>query len=187
MAVRKDNRQATTRQYVVFRLGDVHVGVHILQVLRVLPRLPVTRVPRAPDFLMGVVNDHGEIVPVVDLKRRMELSDAESSHDDANLRVDTPGGNRQDRRIIVVEQQDQIVGMLVDAVVGLWHLEDDAIAPPPEMVAEVNGVYLSGVAHYEGKLIVLLDLERILTLEEEREMATWQQARDREGGDADDH
>jgi purine-binding chemotaxis protein CheW len=150
----------TGKQYVVFRLGETQFGVAIGQVLRIVRLTPITRVPRAPHFLEGVINYHGQAVPVVDLKKRLALPSGEEYGDAA--------------RVLIVELETQSIGMLVDAVAGISRLPDEAIEPPPEMVAQVNGVYLAGVAHHEYKgeerLIVLLDLNRVLTVEEVTEV-----------------
>ena len=111
----------------------------------------------------GVINYHSQVVPVVDLKKRMALPDGEEG--DA-------------ARILIVELATQSIGMLVDAVVGISRLPDESIEPPPEMVAQVNGVYLTGVAHNEERLTMLLDLSRVLTVEEIGEMDVWQVGRD---------
>lgn len=159
-------RTAARNQYVVFRLGETQFGVEIRQVLRIVRLAPITRVPRAPHFLEGAINYHGQIAPVVDLKKRLALSDEEEYGDKA--------------RILIVELGEQTIGMLVDAVVGISRLPDESIKPPPEMVAQVNGVYLTGVAHHEERLIVLLDLSRVLTVEEVTEMSAWQAKRDQQ-------
>lgn len=156
-------------QYVVFRLGETQFGVAIGQILRIVRLTPITRVPRAPHFLEGVINYRGQVVPVVDLKKRLALPGEEEYGDAA--------------RILIVELEDQPIGMLVDAVVRILRLPDDSIAPPPEMVAQVNGVYLTGVAHHDERLVVLLDLSRVLTVEEVAEMNDWQAGSDEHGRD----
>ena len=150
----------TGNQYVVFRLGETQFGVAIGQVLRIVRLTPITRVPRAPHFLEGVINYRGQVVPVVDLRKRLALPGEEEYGDAA--------------RILIVELEDQPIGMLVDAVVRILRLPDDSITPPPEMVAQVNGVYLTGVAYHDERLVVLLDLSRVLTVEEVAEMSDWQ-------------
>jgi len=151
--------RATGDQYVVFRLGETQFGVAIKQVLRIVRLTPITRVPRAPHFLEGVINYRGQAVPVVDLKKRLALSGGEEYGDAA--------------RVLIVELETQSIGMLVDAVAGISRLPDEAIEPPPEMVAQVNGVYLTGVARHEQRLVVLLDLGRVLAVEEVAEVEAW--------------
>jgi len=138
-------------QHVIFRLDGSEFGVEIDQVLRIMRLMEVTRVPRAPSFLEGVVNVHGEMVPVVDLKKRFEL----------------PWQEYGDKaRILVVEVEDQTVGMIVDSVTEITWIATSAIEPPPEMVAEINGVYLTGLGRLDDRLIIILDLSRVLTTEE---------------------
>lgn len=153
-------RRMTGKQYVVFRLGETQFGVEISQVLRIVRLTPITRVPHAPHFLEGMINYHGQVVPVVDLKKRLALSEGNEYSDRA--------------RILLVELGPQPIGMLVDTVTGILRLPDESIEPPPEMVAQVNGVYLTGVTHHEDRLIVLLDLSRLLTVEEVAEVEEWE-------------
>ncbi|MBU0511031.1 MAG: chemotaxis protein CheW [Chloroflexi bacterium] len=152
-------KRTTGNQYVVFFLGETQFSVEISQMLRIVRLTPITRVPHAPHFLEGMINYHGQVVPVVDLKKRLALLDGEAYSDKA--------------RILIVELGTQPVGMLVDSVVGILRLPDESIEPPPEMVAQVNGVYLTGVTHHEDRLIVLLDLSRLLTIEEVAEVEEW--------------
>jgi len=159
-------RRMTGSQYIVFRLGETQFGVEISQVLRIVRLTPITRVPRAPHFLEGVINYHGRVAPVVDLRKRLALPAAE--YGDA-------------ARILIVELETQTIGMLVDSVVGIIRLPEEAIQPPPEMVAQVNGVYLTGVTHHQERLVVLLDLSRVLTVEEVAEVEGWQVERETRG------
>ena len=150
-------------QYIVFALQETRFVVPILQVLRITRKLPMTRVPRAPDFLEGVVNDHGQVVPVVDLRRRMALSGAPEDEDAVRLLIlelpATAGG------------VDQVVATMVDAVVGITRIAASEFQPAPAMVAQVNGVYLRGVARVDERLVMLLDLARILTIDEAAEVS----------------
>ena len=138
-------------QYVIFRLDESEFGVEIAQVVRIIRLMKITRVPRAPRFLEGVVNVHGEMVPVVDLKKRFELPWREYGYK---------------ARILVVEVEGQTVGMMVDLVTEITWIPTSTIEPPPEMVAEISGVYLTGLGRLDDRLIIILDLSRVLTTEE---------------------
>lgn len=142
-------------QYVIFRLGDSEFGVQIAQVQRITRLMEVTRVPRAPSFLEGVVNVHGEMAPVVDLKKRFELPWQEYG---------------DEARILIVEVEGQTVGMIVDSVTEIAWIPTSAIEPPPEMVAEISGVYLTGLGRLDDRLIIFLNLSRVLTTEEIEEL-----------------
>jgi len=145
-------------QFVIFQLGPSYFGVPIVQVVRILRMMDITRVPRAPGFLEGVINVEGDIVPVVSLKKRFELEYEETDPRQA--------------RILIVEVKDQIVGMIVDAVTGITWVPVSAIEPPPSMVADISGVYLTGIARHEGRLLIMLDLSRVLTTEEVSQLET---------------
>jgi len=118
-----------------------------------------------------VINYHGQVVPVVDLKKRLALDGGEEYGDAARILIVELKASAE------LSRAAQSIGMLVDAVVKIARLPDESIEPPPEMVAQVNGVYLTGVAHYEyedaERLVVLLDLSRVLTVEEVAEVEAW--------------
>lgn len=143
------------RQYVIFRLDSTEFAVPIEEVTRILRLTKCTRIPRAPAFLEGVINLHGDIVPVVDLRKRFQLAGTPSD---------------DEARIVVVEMDDQRVGLIVDAVTEILRLPPAAIDPPPAMVADINGVYLAGVATQDDRLFIILDLSRVLTTEEITEL-----------------
>ena len=168
----KPNEQPVAEQHVIFALQDSHFAVTIRQILRITPMLPLTRVPRAPDFLEGVINDHGQVVPVVDLRKRMALSGAAENEDKI--------------RILILELSPtasgkaQTIGLVVDKVVGISRIAGTDIQPPPAMVAQVNGVYLTGVTQLAGKVVMMLDLDRILTIEEASRVGYWRSQDDAE-------
>ena len=148
-------RQEETTQIIVFKLGEEEFGVDILQV-REIEKLDqgITRVPKAP-FVEGVINLRGEIIPIVDLRVRFGLTVPELG---------------LDSRVIIVEVGEALVGMLVDAVVEVLRIPVSAIEPPPPITKGVDSYYLAGVAKLEDRLIVLLNLERTLSPEEEKEL-----------------
>ena len=150
-------------RYVIFALESTRFAASIHQVLRITPRLPMTRVPRAPEFLEGVINDHSQVVPVVDLRKRMALADAATE----------AGADQEKSRILILELEDQVLGLLVDSVLEVARIAGSTIKPPPPMVAQVNGVYLTGVAQIDDHVVLLLDLERILSVDEVDEVASW--------------
>ena len=150
-------------QYVIFALESTRFAASIHQVLRITPRLPMTRVPRAPEFLEGVINDHSQVVPVVDLRKRMSLAEA----------VAGAGVDQERSRILILELEGQVLGLLVDTVLEVARIDGSIIKPPPPMVAQVNGVYLTGVAQIDDHVVLLLDLERILSVDEVDEVDNW--------------
>ena len=147
-------------KYLTFRLGGETHGLPILKVQEIIGMQTVTRIPRTPSFVRGVINLRGKVIPVVDLRHRLGLAH------------DVLYGDKA--RIIIVDLGAQYTGMLVDAVTGIWRLPPDSSKPPPKKGTQVDGIYLSGVAHYDGRNILLLDLGRVLTVNEVNQVNAWQ-------------
>jgi purine-binding chemotaxis protein CheW len=148
-------------QYIVFLIGSTRFGVSIHQALRITNLLPITRVPGAPSFLEGVVNDHSQVIPLIDLGKRMALPGISTQHADA-------------ARILMVEVENQVIGMLVSAVVGITRIPLSDILSPPSFVSQVNGLYLNGVVRTDTQLTMIINLDQVLTLEENDDVANWQ-------------
>ena len=157
MATAVTEHREETMQILVFKLGDEEYGVDILQA-RGIEHLDqgITRVPKAPVFVEGVINLRGEIVPIVDLRKRFGL-------------VVRPIGF--DSRVIVVEVDNNLVGMVIDALVEVLRVPVGSIEPAPEITKGVDAYYLSGVAKLDKRLIVLLNLGHALSAQEAQEIS----------------
>ncbi len=141
------------RQLVVFQLGGELYGVEISRVHEIIRLQTVTRVPRAPAFVEGVINLRGKVIPVVDLRRRFGLPTAE--HTRAS-------------RIVVVEIGDQVVGIIVDGVSEVLRVGESTVEPPSPVVAGIDSEYIHGIAKLPDRLVILLDLDRVLARDERR-------------------
>ncbi|MDK2877497.1 MAG: purine-binding chemotaxis protein CheW [Thermoanaerobacteraceae bacterium] len=139
------------RQFVEFKLGEEEYGVDILQVKTIERMMPVTRVPKAPSFVEGVINLRGEIVPVIDLKKRFDLP---------------PGQITDNTRIIIVTLEDITVGMIVDSATEVIQLPQEAIEPAPTITNGIDSNFLDGVGKLDGKLLILLNLSKVLKPQE---------------------
>lgn len=138
-------------QLVIFQLGSESYGVDI-QRAREIVRVPqITRVPRAPEFIEGIMNLRGTIIPVIDLRQRFRLGRSERS---------------ESTRIIVVELGEQTVGMIVDAVSEVLHLDADKVEDPSPYMTGVDSRFITGVGNLGDRLIILIDLEKVLSFEE---------------------
>jgi purine-binding chemotaxis protein CheW len=140
---------ADERQLVVFQLGAELYGVEISRVHEIIRLQSVTRVPRAPAYVEGVINLRGKVIPVVDLRRRLGLPTAE--HTRAS-------------RIVVVEIGDQVVGVIVDGVSEVLRVNGASIEPPSPVVAGLEAEHINGIAKLTDRLVILLDLDRVLAL-----------------------
>ena len=136
-----------TEQLVVFELAGELYGVNISTVKTIVRMQEITNIPRTPDFVEGVINLRGSIIPVIDLRKRFALP---------------IGENTKASRIVVVLAVDQTIGMVVDAVAETLKLHADAIEPPSPVVASIDSEFLRGVGKDGDRLVVLLDLDKIL-------------------------
>ena len=145
------------QQLVVFQLGAELYGVEIARVHEIIRLQTVTRVPHAPAFVEGVINLRGKVIPVVDLRRRFGLPLAD--HTRAS-------------RIVVVEIGDQVVGIVVDGVSEVLRVNKGTIEPPSPVVAGIESDYLHGIAKLPERLVILLNLDRVLARDERRALET---------------
>jgi purine-binding chemotaxis protein CheW len=138
-------------QLVSFKIGEEEFGVDILKVQEINRMLEVTRVPNAPEYVDGVINLRGKVIPIIDLRRRFGM---ERKEKDKNT------------RIVVVELGGKIVGFVVDAVNEVLRIPKSVTEPPPPIVAGIEADYITAVGKLEDRLLILLDLERVLGNEE---------------------
>jgi purine-binding chemotaxis protein CheW len=138
-------------QLVSFKIGNEEFGVDILQVQEINRLVDVTRVPNAPDFVEGVMNLRGRIVPVVNLRKRLGLEKRE---------------NDKDTRIVVVEIEGKTIGFIVDSVSEVLRVSKSVVEPPPELISGIDSEYIIGIAKLENRLLILLDLKKVLNVEE---------------------
>jgi purine-binding chemotaxis protein CheW len=147
MAEQQDT--ATEMQLVVFDLATEYYGVDIGDVREIIRMQTVTRVPGAPPFVEGIINLRGQVIPVVDLRKRLELDVSEQT---------------ADSRIVWVTINNQDVGVIVDAVTEVLRIPVSSIEPPSSMVSSVESDYLRGIAKLEDRLIILLDMGKVLAM-----------------------
>ena len=140
-------------QAVGFYLGDDEYAIYINKVREIVPMTDIRKIPKSPQFVEGVINIRGKIIPVLDLRKRFDLSITET--------------NRQSFKILIVELEKNQVGLIVDNVSEVMKFyADDNEKAPPMFSANISSQYIQGVAKIENKLIILLDIERLLSFEE---------------------
>ena len=151
MAEMQKRQDIDLLQLVTFSIGDEEFGVDILKVQEIIRTMEITKVPRAPMFVEGVINLRGKVIPIIDLRKRFGLET--KSHD-------------KNTRIIVIEITNMIVGFVVDSVSEVLRIPASTVEPPPPVVAGLESEYISGVGKLEDRLLILLDLNRLLSREE---------------------
>ena len=153
MAEEKDESLAEKAgKYLTFTLGDEVYGLEILKVQEIIGMMSVTRVPRTPDFIRGVINLRGKVIPVVDLRIKFGLD----AKDDTEKTV-----------IIVVQvirdSQPVTMGTIVDEVSEVMDIEAGQIEPPPQLGADVDTDFILGMGKIADKVVMLLDADKVLT------------------------
>jgi purine-binding chemotaxis protein CheW len=148
-AVQADALPAAALHLLTFGLDREEFGIPVTQVREVIRVTEITRVPQVPPHVRGVTNLRGRILPVVEIRTRLGLEPA----------IVTPVS-----RIVVVEVLARVLGLLVDRVSQVTRLPADSVAPPPEEVVSAETDYVTGVARWDSRLIILLDLDKVLPL-----------------------
>ena len=142
-------------QLVTFRLGEEEYGVDILKVHEINRMMDITAVPNAPKCIEGVINLRGKVIPVINLRRKFGLP-----HKEADARS----------KIVVVDV-GMAAGIIVDSVSEVLRINSDVIEPPPPMTAAIGSEYILGVGKLKERLLILLDIERLLGASEGDMMA----------------
>jgi len=133
---------------IVFSIGSEEYGVEVEHVQTIERMLPITRVPNTPDFVKGVVNLRGVVIPVIHLASRFGLQESEPT---------------DQSRIVMIKYGDLEIGFIVDAANDVMDIDSDTVEEPPEVVGGIRAKYLRGIAKVgEGRLLVLLNLSEVL-------------------------
>ena len=142
---------AESVQLVSFRLAEEEYGVEITKVQEIILPGEITRVPRTPDYIKGLINLRSEVIPVVDLRRRFGLPAQEAT---------------DETRIMVINVRGKTLGMIVDAVSEVLRVSQAQIVPPPPAVTASGHEYLTGLVQLDDRLLILLDIDQVLGDEE---------------------
>ncbi len=134
-------------QLVTFTLGNEEYAVNILNVQEINRITEITKVPNSPDYVEGVINLRGKVIPVINLRRKFHFEDRAT--DDTS-------------RIIIMEIQGITNGLIVDSVSEVLRIPANSVEPAPPMSAELQSQYIKGIAKLENRLIILLDLDNLL-------------------------
>lgn len=138
-------------QWVTFRLEDETYGINVMQVREVLRYNEIAPVPGAPHFVLGIINLRGNVVTVIDTRERFGLTSTEVT---------------DNTRIVIIEAEDQVVGIMVDAVAEVVYLRASEIESAPHVGNDDNARFIQGVSHKGEELLILVDLDKMLTDEE---------------------
>ncbi len=148
-------------QLISFEVGEEEYGLDILRVKEVIRIREITRLPRAPSFVKGIINLRGDVIPIIDLRDKFGLEHREYT---------------STTRVIVVDVEGRLVGMVVDEASQVVRIPADQIDPPPPIAGGLSTEYIKGVGKLDEKLVILLNIDRILTREEKVELAEMEES-----------
>ncbi len=137
-------------QLVSFKIGPEEFGIDILQVQEINKVTSVTKIPNSPSFIEGVLNLRGRVIPIIDLRLRLNLEKI---------------AHTSNTRIIVVNVRSRTVGFIVDAVSEVLRIPDSIIEEPPLLITGINTEFISSVVKMEDRILILIDLEKIISLD----------------------
>lgn len=142
-------------QWVTFRLGNETYGINVMQVQEVLRYTDIAPVPGAPPWVLGIINLRGNVVTVIDTCQRFGLS---------------PIGVTDNTRIVIIEAEGQVIGILVDSVAEVVYLRQSEIESAPNVGNDESAKFIQGVANRSGELLILVDLNKLLGEQEWAEL-----------------
>ena len=138
-----------TNKYVVFKLENEEYGIDILRVKEIKEMMRITRVPKAPSFVRGVINLRGEVIPIIDLRKKFNLQQ---------------GSDTESTRIIIVTIDEITVGLIIDTSSEVLEIEKEFIEEPPATIASIDHSYIHGIGKVNERLIILLDVSKIISM-----------------------
>lgn len=144
-----------TRQYLTFKLGDEIFATDVAKVREVLDFTTITKIPRTPDFMSGVINLRGNVVPVVDLRLCFEMSKTEKTVNTCVVVVE-----------MLLDGESTVIGALADSVEEVIDLEPDQIEPAPKIGTQIRTDFIKGMGKRDSQFIMILDIDRIFSAEE---------------------
>jgi len=155
-----DPNSTHVSQLVSFRLANEEYGLDIMKVQEIILINEITELPQVPDYVRGLINLRGHVNPVIDLRKRFGLPISEQT---------------EETRIIVVNVEQRTMGLVVDAVHEVLRISPDQVEPPPSGLSGIDQNYIVGLVKFEKKLLILLDIDKLLSVEEQNELGALEQ------------
>ncbi len=144
-----------TIQYLTFKLGDELFGVDVSKAREVLDFSEVTNVPQMPDYMLGVINLRGSVVPVINLRRKFGMAEVEQTIDTCIIVIE-----------VEIDGDVIVIGAMVDAVQEVLDLTAAQIEPPPRLGTKLNTEFIKGMGNINDQFLIILDIDRVFTAEE---------------------
>lgn len=145
----------TTMQYLTFKLGEENFAIDVIKAQEILDFVAPTRVPQTPPFMLGVINLRGSVVPVIDLRCKFGMSEAERNRDSCIIVME-----------IDVDGEKTVVGTLVDSVQEVLDLDAENLEPPPRIGTRLKTEFIKSMGNIDGDFLIILDIDRVFSTDE---------------------
>ena len=145
----------TTNSYLTFQLGDERFAVHVSKLLNILELIPITKVPKSPEFLKGVINLRGSVLGVIDIKMKFDFPITEYTKETCILVLQ-----------VLMDEDVTEVGAIVDSVHDVIEIEEKEILPPLSVGIKFKSEFVTGVINFNDKFIMVLDIDKIFSIEQ---------------------
>ncbi len=139
-------------ELATFFVGSAFCGLDILNIQEINKLMEMTHVPQTPDYVKGILNLRGQIVTIIDLRKKLGLA--------------ATGSKQQSRNNIIVKSKDEYIGFLTDGISDVLRINLNEVEPPPANIGGIQGIFFKGVYKTEDKLIGLLDIDKVLKVDE---------------------
>ncbi|HKK83441.1 MAG TPA: chemotaxis protein CheW [Atribacterota bacterium] len=150
-----EQKEQATNSYLTFKLGEEEFGAHVSQVLNILEMTKITEVPKSPEYMKGVINLRGMVLPVIDTRIKFSMPETEYTNNTCIIVMDIDDGN------------DTVhIGAIVDEVLSVIEIEESQIEPPPGIGSKYKSEFIYGMAKIEENFVMLLDMQKVLNAEE---------------------
>ena len=151
----EESSTVNSKQYVTFCLAEELFGVEVNRTREILSVISVTSVPQTPDYMLGVINLRGQVVPVIDMRLKLGMSAADETQDTCIIVEE-----------VLVDGEPIVVGALADAVREVLEIKSDAIEPPPRLGTRLNTEFIKGMGKIDEEFLILLDIDKIFNSDE---------------------
>lgn len=144
-----------TDQYLTFKLDEDLFAVDVGKAREILDFVEVTRVPQTPDYMLGVINLRGSVVPVINLRRKFGMDELEHTVDTCIIVLE-----------VAIEDSSVVIGIVADSVKEVLDLDSEQIEPPPRLGTRLNTEFIQGMGNLDGDFVIILNIDRVFSVEE---------------------
>jgi purine-binding chemotaxis protein CheW len=159
-----------TYSYLTFKLGEEQFGIHVSQVLNILKMIKVTEVPKSPAYMKGVINLRGSVLPVIDIRIKFGMPEKEYTNNTCIIVMD-----------LDMDGETTYLGTIVDEVLSVHEIEEKQVEPPPSIGEKYKSEFIYGMAKVDESFIMLLDMQKVLSVDELQEVIEKTESKDVEG------